>query len=164
MEYTNHDILTDVTNLTFLSGSASDVPKIMDIMQRSFSPVYGEAWNEQQCLSMLVPQINELFLISLKGSLVGFTITRTVLDEQELLMIAVDPLSHQKGIGRIIIEYLFESAVNRKITSIFLEVRENNPAQRLYEKMGFEKIGHRVDYYHGQNNQKYAAITYKKNL
>ena len=79
-------------------------------------------------------------------------------------MIAVDAAFRQKGIGRAMLNHIFQSAIQRKIASIFLEVRENNPAQYLYESTGFEKIGFRRDYYQGQNNQKYTAITYRKNL
>jgi ribosomal-protein-alanine N-acetyltransferase len=43
---------------------------------------------------------------------------------------------------------LLAEAVRRGATAVFLEVRADNPpAQRMYERFGFERIGVRRRYY-----------------
>jgi ribosomal-protein-alanine N-acetyltransferase len=48
-----------------------------------------------------------------------------------------------------------------KVSAVFLEMRANNPAARLYAKFGFHEIGLRKAYYTGPNKEKFDAITYK---
>ena len=46
------------------------------------------------------------------------------------------------------------------IAKIFLEMRANNPAEKLYRKMGFEPIGRRKNYYRTENGEQLDAITF----
>lgn len=144
----------------------------MSIMERSFSNEFGESWNEQQCLSMLSMPSTKLVLAGLEdevnipssSSVCAFAILRAVAEEQELLMIAVDPNRQNIGVGSILLEHIITEAIDAGINSIFLEVRENNPAQKLYCAHGFKKIGRRASYYTGHNKKKFDAITYKRPL
>ena len=57
---------------------------------------------------------------------------------------------------------LRDSLANDSIKSFVLEVRESNtPAKTLYEKLGFELIGTRKNFY---SNPKEAALIYKLDL
>ncbi|QJB68502.1 ribosomal protein S18-alanine N-acetyltransferase [Parasphingorhabdus halotolerans] len=133
-------------------------------MTEAFSPEFGESWNENQCRSMLSLPGTKLILAQTNQDYCGFIISRTVLDEEELLMIAVSPGYQKKGLGRILLKKLIENARNRGITSIFLEVRSTNKAQILYGKFGFQKIGFRKAYYTGNDAQKFDAISYRLDL
>lgn len=78
---------------------------------------------------------------------VGFCIMQPVLDEANLLLMAIDPKQQGQGLGYQILEdaivRLGESCVQ-----IFLEVRESNLAAiALYEKSGFHQIDLRKNYY-----------------
>lgn len=55
--------------------------------------------------------------------------------ENLLLFVAVDPQSRGRGIGRKIIE----KAMTRCDGDVKLHVEVDNPASRLYERLGFEK-------------------------
>ena len=58
-----------------------------------------------------------------------------------------------------------EAALSRSIQSIFLEVRvSNEPAIRLYEKLGYEQVGLRKDYYPLTSGGREDAIVMKKRL
>ncbi|MEH6757754.1 MAG: ribosomal protein S18-alanine N-acetyltransferase [Parasphingorhabdus sp.] len=137
---------------------------VMPIMQVAFSSHYGESWNEHQCQSMLSLPGTQLLIASYANQPCGFAITRAVAGEEELLMIAVDPQYQNKGIGLLILKQLITDAVKTGTDAIFLEVRSNNPAQSLYQKLGFEQIGLRPAYYTGKNKEKFDAITYKISL
>lgn len=87
-------------------------------------------------------------------------LTRHVLDEEELLLIAVVPGVRCRGVGAALIEHLFVAARSRGITRVFLEMRRGNPAFHLYRKFGFEPIGERRNYYRMANGERIDAITF----
>lgn len=145
-------------------GDIAQIDIVMRIMQTAFSSRYGEAWNNNQCRSMLSLPRTQLLIASYNDEPCGFAISREVVDEEELLMIAVDPHYQGKGVGRVLLEQLIANAANNSIAAIFLEVRSNNPAQNLYKKIGFQKVGQRPGYYTGENKEKFDAITYRKSL
>ncbi|MEO9469497.1 ribosomal protein S18-alanine N-acetyltransferase [Parasphingorhabdus sp.] len=140
----------------------------MRIMDRSFPSQFGESWNERQCLSMLsLPGTRLMIAVDEQEQnepVCGFSMTRTIAGEEELLMIAVDPDYQNAGVGRVMLDQLISDAESEQIAAIFLEVRAENPAQHLYRKLGFEKIGKRSGYYTGSQNEKFDAITYRKKL
>lgn len=145
--------------LKIVTGDARDVARIMPIMQSAFDPQFGEAWNSEQCMSMLSLPYTNLWLAEVDGQLRGFAISRWILDQEELLMIGVDRAWQRHNIGRTLLSHLLMNAHNCGRLSIFLEVRDENKALNFYENLGFTKIGRRKAYYSGQNNTKYDAIT-----
>lgn len=52
--------------------------------------------------------------------------------------VAVRPEARGYGVGTKLLETVTEEAEEMGCSKITLEVREDNPARRLYEKMGFE--------------------------
>lgn len=145
-------------------GDFDKLKIVMRVMGTAFSSLYGESWNEHQCRSMLSLPGTQLLIARYDQQACGFAISREVAGEEELLMIAVDPQYQNKGIGLAILKRLIADAIKNGIEAVFLEVRSNNPAQNLYRKLGFEKIGLRRAYYTGDNKEKFDAITYKKSL
>ena len=99
-----------------------------------------------------------------QGRIAGFSLTRQILDEQELLLIAVDPAARRRGVGRLLIETLKENAPQLGVCTIFLEMRYGNPAETLYRNCGFAEIGRRPNYYTGGDGQRYDAITYRVDI
>lgn len=84
----------------------------------------------------------------LSGLLVGFMLTWFVADEVHLLNVAVEPAQRRKGIGRALMDDLLREARTASAAKIFLEVRvSNEPAIRLYDSYGFERLGVRRRYY-----------------
>jgi [ribosomal protein S18]-alanine N-acetyltransferase len=62
-------------------------------------------------------------------------------DQTPILGIAILPEYRGKGIGTILLEGIFKEAKALGYTHISLSVDPNNPARRLYERFGFEKVG-----------------------
>ena len=58
------------------------------------------------------------------------------------------PSPCSRPIGRALLSGLLDEAARRGAKSVFLEVRADNPpAQAMYERFGFERIGVRRRYY-----------------
>jgi [ribosomal protein S18]-alanine N-acetyltransferase len=66
--------------------------------------------------------------------------------------IAVRRDAQRHGTGRALLEALLAEAERRRTDQVLLEVAvDNEPAQRLYEAYGFERIGVRRGYYQPSN-------------
>ena len=82
------------------------------------------------------------------SELVGFALARCVSDEAELLFIVVGTSHRGRGMGAMLLECLLKEVGNRGAKTLFLEVSESNhPAQKLYDKLGFARVGLRERYY-----------------
>jgi ribosomal-protein-alanine N-acetyltransferase len=86
---------------------------------------------------------------SLTGrSLSGYIATRINADELHVNNIGVWPESRRQGVGGALLGAALEAAVRRGAVEAVLEVRASNlPAQRMYERFGFEVVGVRKGYY-----------------
>ncbi|MDO9395764.1 MAG: ribosomal protein S18-alanine N-acetyltransferase, partial [Herbiconiux sp.] len=68
--------------------------------------------------------------------------------DADIQTIAVAESQRGRGIGRRLMTRLLAAAAERRATSVFLEVRADNPvAQALYRSLGFEQIAVRPRYY-----------------
>ncbi|MEP0190594.1 MAG: GNAT family N-acetyltransferase [Erythrobacter sp.] len=145
---------------------------IMYVMERAFDPAYGEAWNRRQISDALTMPSTRALVVNSKGQLIesgsaqaaGFVLTRSAADEEELLLIAVDPRHRDNGLAKLLIDFLFVSARSRGITRIFLEMRKGNPALYLYKRVGFYPIGERPEYYRMKDGTKLDAITFARSI
>ncbi len=133
----------------------------MRVMESAFPKTYGEGWNQHQCRSMLSMPSAKLLIARREDTVCGFVISRQAADEEELLMIAVSPECRSQGVGYLLLEHMLLNARADQVSAVFLEMRADNPAARLYAKFGFREIGLREAYYTGPNSEKYDAITYK---
>ncbi len=84
----------------------------------------------------------------LESELIGFLIYESIFPEIHLLSVAVDKTHQGKGIGRLLMQTLFQQAKVQDMQIIYLEVRQSNQiAIMLYESFGFKVDAVRVDYY-----------------
>lgn len=94
---------------------------------------------------------------SLEGRICGYVGIKAVLDEADIVNVAVDPSMRRRHIGKKLLQHLLCHAKESAISHIFLEVREKNlPAICLYEQAGFQKAGIRKNYY--SNPTEHAMI------
>lgn len=145
----------------------TDLDRIMAIMDASFDPHWGEAWTRRQVSdSLLLPttfhHIADAESVSIKAA--GFTLSRHVADEEELLLIAVRPELRGHGVGDSLLAALVNDAAKRGAEKLFLEMRANNPAVSLYKRHGFEPIGRRRDYYTLGDGSRLDAITFARDI
>ena len=89
----------------------------------------------------------------------GLLLGRVVVDEAELLTIAVDPAQRQQGLGRTLVQDFLAEAARRGAASAFLEVAATNVgALALYRACGFRQTGRRRGYYYGPDGAVDAVL------
>ena len=82
------------------------------------------------------------------GVVVAYALMMVVLDEVHLLNICVMPELQGQGLGKELLDYLFEDARGLGTKFMFLEVRPSNVnALEMYRRFGFAIIGQRRGYY-----------------
>jgi ribosomal-protein-alanine N-acetyltransferase len=95
----------------------------------------------------------------------GFALGRVVVDEVELLTLAVHPDHHRHGIARALLDRYEQHARNRQAITSFLEVADTNrPAIRLYLTAGYIESGKRPRYYQTPAGTTIDAILFRKHL
>lgn len=140
-------------------GGADDLDEVMRIMTTAFPPCFGEAWTRSQCAGILPMAGVTLTLAEDDDGALGFALARTIADEAELLLIAVNPQCQRRGIGQSLLINFIEQARNAGAEKLHLEVRDNNPAVALYTAAGFLPAGRRRNYYRGADGTKHDAVT-----
>lgn len=143
---------------------------VMAVMDSSFDPHWREAWTRAQVSDSLVMPSTFLLLGDGEGKAIadgpatGFVLSRQALDEEELLLIAVRPEARGRGLGARLLQTYIAAARRRGVRRIFLEMRANNPAHRLYSRCGFAPIGTRPRYYRAVDGRAIDAITFARDL
>ena len=127
-------------------ATALDISRVSQIERESFA----DPWGSSDFKSVLQsPQ--SIFLIAFDwttGQVLGYAIALTVLDESEILNIAVDPAMRGRGFGGRLLDVAIAEVAERGAVAAFLEVRESNTAAReLYRSRGFEELSRRRGYY-----------------
>jgi ribosomal-protein-alanine N-acetyltransferase len=100
-----------------------------------------------------------------RGLPIAFALSRLILDEAEILTVAVLPRARGAGLGRMLLRTHLERLAALGARAIFLEVAEDNRAAvRLYRSLGFEEIGRRVGYYPRRGGEPASALTMRRRL
>ena len=130
------------------------VDHVMEVMGEAFDPAFGEAWNRRQVSDALILGNCRCLMVDTAleppegdTDAAGFVLSRQAADEEELLLIAVRPALRGRGIGTALMERFIAEARQRSVARLFLEMREGNPAETLYLKLGFAPVGRRKNYY-----------------
>ena len=145
----------------FEDGERNALADAMDVMAEAFAPAYGEAWTLPQLSGVMMMPGTWLTIARVDAAAMGFALVRSVLDECELLLLAVHPAWRGRGIGRELLVDSLKTARRRGIKSMNLEVRSSNTAVKLYEKAGFEFVHRRPGYYRGADGQLYDALSFR---
>jgi ribosomal-protein-alanine N-acetyltransferase len=146
--------------LTLRVAGARDIAAVDALMSDAFDPRYGEAWTRGQCLGVLALPGVALLMAEVDDEPAGFAMTRRVLDEAELLLLAVSPAHREHGVGGALLRAAAAEAAAGGCAKLHLEVRNGNPATRLYLRHGFAKVGERRGYYRGVDGLLHDAHSY----
>lgn len=112
------------------------------------SSSFTHPWSENSFMDEINKDSSLCYVALADDIVVGFAVLETVLDEGNLLDIAVLEKYRRKGVARALFNELLKVADEKKLSFITLEVRESSiPAISLYEAHGFEKVGVRKNYY-----------------
>ena len=98
----------------------------------SFSTLKEELENENS--SYIIGKIN--------NEIIGFAGLKKIFDQADIMNIVIKKTYRNQGIGTLLLENLILLAKDLNISTLFLEVNEQNkPAIHLYVHLGFEKLG-----------------------
>lgn len=164
------------TELSFMPMQVADLDEVLAI--ESISHIHP--WTKGNFSDSLAaghwaycirPQVNQAQAIP--GSyldsqvLWAYCILYPAVDELHLLNITVAPKLRQLGLGSRMMAAIEGVAAQQKIPRIILEVRpSNDSAVTLYQKLGYEQIGVRKNYYpaSAQTGNREDAIVMAKSI
>lgn len=137
--------------------SISDVPAVAELERKCFS----DPWSERSVAAELENPLS-LWLVALLGrTVVGYVGSQSVMEQADMMNIAVNPDYRRRGIAESLIERLVAELKGKQVSSLTLEVRASNaPAIALYRKLGFIQVGKRPNYY--RNPREDALILRKE--
>lgn len=143
--------------ITVKKAAAEDIDFIAALEKETFSLPQSHADLEE----MAENGEKNLLVAFLGGERAGYIGAYTVCRETDIMTVAVSPAFRKNGVGRALVNALFDE-LDGKSDVIFLEVRESNSAARaLYEQLGFCVTGKRKNYYKLPTED---AVLYKKDL
>ena len=120
------------------------VAAVAELEKACFSAPWSEASVREELTTPL-----SLWLVALAGGQVaGYVGSQTVLDEADMMKLAVAPRRRRQGIARQLVEALGDALRAQGVQSLTLEVRASNEAAiQLYRSLGFTQVGRRPRYY-----------------
>ena len=122
---------------------------------------FSDPWSENSVASELENPLSLWLIAEEDGAVCGYVGSQTVLDETDMMNIAVHPDCRRKGIAAALIAELVSRLKARGSRVLRLEVRESNfSAIALYEALGFTQLGLRKNYY--RNPKENALILGKE--
>ena len=109
---------------------------------------FRDPWSENSVASELKNPLSLWLVADENGTVQGYVGSQTVMDESDMMNVAVHPDCRKQGIATALIVGLVEELRKRGSHSLTLEVRASNAsAISLYEKLGFIQVGLRKNYY-----------------
>lgn len=121
-----------------------DLDQVMEIERDSFSV----PWTREGFFTFLTRKDSMFLVAEEKDRILGYCGILMVLDEADVTNVAVRKDRRKEGIGGFLMKSLLLLAQEQGIAVVHLEVRESNePARRLYERLGFVTDGRRKNYY-----------------
>ncbi len=132
----------------------TDIQAVLDIERQ----VYNYPWTEgifRDCFTAGY----KCWVCEDLERVIAYSILSVAAGEAHIMNICVDPTEQNQGIGRKMIEHLIKVSRYCKAESIFLEVRPSNESAKvLYQRMGFNEIGIRKDYYPAEEGREDALM------
>lgn len=123
----------------------ADLEEVVEIERLSFQ----HPWNREHILNEIQsPHSFPLLVRTADGVCVGYICPMLVLDEGQILNVAVHPSFRGKGVGKLLVLSALEEFRKRGASIVMLEVRPSNAAAiSLYRLLGFVATGRRRRYY-----------------
>lgn len=124
-----------------------DIDRIIPMEAQLFGPT---AWTAGQFWGELarVPETRHYVVVEDGDAIIGYAGLYAVRPDADVQTIAVAADRQGQGHGAALLDELAREAQARECTRLTLEVRaDNDPAIRLYDRQGFERIALRRGYY-----------------
>ena len=142
--------------MTIIAMTESHIAQVAALEKLCFS----DPWSENSVASELRNPLSCWLVAEEDGVVAVYVGSQTVMDESDMMNVAVHPDYRRKGISEALVAELVEALKKQESHCLTLEVRvSNEPAKALYEKLGFTQVGLRKNYY---RNPKEDALILRK--
>jgi [ribosomal protein S18]-alanine N-acetyltransferase len=122
-------------------------PALAAAMASAHAQAFDTPWDEE-AFEDLLDGDGVFGFVALDEDPLGLVLCRVAAAECEVLTLAVAQWTRKRGVGRALMELALEAAKGVGATAVYLEVDvQNGPAARLYERLGFARVGLRRGYY-----------------
>ena len=144
--------------------SRADAPAIARVHKEGFSRPWSPAEfadliDQPTVFGFAARQVGD------KAGLAGFVLARLVIDEGEILTVAVARAHRREGLGRELMDAVMRQLHSDRASHLLLEVDETNVAAlALYRKLGFGEVGKRKNYYAGTTGPSTGALVMRRDL
>ena len=137
--------------------TADHVSQVAELEKICFS----DPWSEKSVAHELTNPLS-LWIVAVEGERVaGYVGSQSVMGESDMMNVAVHPDFRRQGVAELLVKELVAALAEKGNYCLTLEVRASNaPAISLYEKLDFQQVGLRKNYY--RNPKEDARILRKE--
>ena len=131
--------------INILPAHRDDLAAIMILERSGFAS--PEQWSERSWLGELLGE-GRTVLIARAHQPVGMITIQTTGELADLHRLAVAPAYRRRGVGTALVKAALDTVRHLGVRAVILEVRDTNDAAiMLYQKLGFEQLAARQNYY-----------------
>ena len=133
----------------------ADVDAVMAVEVRA----YSHPWSRGNFVDSLIAGYVAEVLAAPDGGVCGYFVAMQGVDELHLLNVTVAPENQSAGLGHQLLQVVQERALQRALSTLWLEVRQSNlRARSLYRRLGFTEVGLRKGYYPADAQREDAVV------
>lgn len=131
----------------------------------TLAAIHAEAFDRLWSAAALADLLASPGVAALAQGEDGFILVRRVLDEAEVLTLAVRPAARRRGVGRALVEAAAGGLAQAGAGELWLEVAcDNAAALALYTAAGFAEAGRRRGYYPREGGPGVDAVVLRRRL
>ncbi|MDO5627210.1 MAG: ribosomal protein S18-alanine N-acetyltransferase [Mobilicoccus sp.] len=136
---------TPTAEATLREMTWRDIPRLADLERELFA---DDAWSAQSWWAELAERPRREYVVLDDGDVLGYAGLDHGGEVADIMTIAVAPHARGRGLGRVLLDALFDAARRGGESHVMLEVRaDNSAALALYEQAGFVTLTTRPRYY-----------------
>jgi len=131
------------------------LPQVLEIEVRA----YPFPWTEGILKDCLKAGYSSWVVTNTLGEVLAYSFMSMAVGEAHILNICVDPRQQRQGLGLFLMQHLTTLARAANCTIVLLEVRKSNKgAFKLYDSLGFQRLGVRKNYYPAHDGREDAIV------
>ena len=133
----------------------------LDEVMKIENVCFAIPWTRESMQGELFSLMKFYYVALFDGKIAGYGGMWHVVTEGHITNIAVSPDYRRMGVGSAIVDALMQTAEEKEMLGVTLEVRVSNEAAiKLYKKHGFVVTGTRKKYYSDNNEDAYLMWNY----
>ena len=137
----------------------------LDALAEIHAATFAAPWTAEALQELLAIPGTAALAAMEGGRPTGFILVRSLMDEAEILTLAVHPASQRRGVGAALIAAGATIAEETGAAMLWLEVAADNAAAlALYRSAEFEETGRRKGYYRRADAEPQDALIFRRVL